>query len=86
MAFSFQIPTYCEAVLSARLYLSVKGTHSAYCVGAGFGRQEKNKQLGNSCWLLLQKLRFVEWIFQGREHALSPLVVVAGKVSMLTLG
>lgn len=50
LAFSFQIPTSYEAVLTARLYLSVKGVLSA--------------------WLLLQKLYFKEWIFQGRPALL----------------
>lgn len=71
LAFSFQIPTSYEAVLTARLYLSVKGVLSAFHVHAGFRRQDKNKeQLGNNCWLLLQKLYFKEWIFQGRPALL----------------
>lgn len=86
MAFSFQIPTSrAEAVLTATLYLSVKGALSAFMlVLDSEGRKKNQKTIGEQQLFAASRIAFYGMDLP--RQALLPPVAIAGKVSMLTLG
>lgn len=83
MTFSIQIPTSYEAVLTDRLYLIEKQLSLPFMfVLDSEGRNETKSNWGTAAGCCF-KILFYRMDLP--RQALSALVVVAGKVSMLTL-